>query len=652
MKYVFNLAAMGVILCASVVQAAVWMPSVFSDHMVLQREKLVPVWGCAAPGTTITVEFAGNKQTASADNEGKWMVKLPAMKASKNGRTMTVTAADGTRKTTFKDVLVGEVWLASGQSNMEVEVKRSKKAAEVISRANYPMIRLIHVPRNSTVVPAYDVPATWTPCTPTTAAGFSAVAFFFGERLYTDLDVPIGLISSSYSGSKIQVWTPKEGFEMFDSLSKEAVNIAKTVTPKRLAVEMQVAENQRQWASAAKIAMADGKPLPPYPKLPASAKAHTKQPAGLFNGMIAPLIPYAFRGAIWYQGESNGQDGMVYRDRMEALITTWRNRWGGEDFPFYFVQICPYYQAHGLQFLWTAQLATTKLPNTALAGTADIGDIAGLHPDNKFEVGNRLALCALAKDYGKSVAYSGPIFKAVTFDGNQAVVTFDHVADGLKSLDGKPLTYLMLSGKEKVFYNAEAKIDGDKLILTSKEVPHPVAVRYGWAGTAIPNLGNSAGLPAIAFRTDKWSRILSSPRIGPWYVYCGTWSEKDGVFTQSNKRVQGRLQLGFKDWTDYTLELDVKVTEDHPAGRILIHFRENQYGSYHISWNNSDIRLNAARDLPVKLLREKETWYTLKIVVKGNTIKVLVDGKSVMSYTDPKPRAPKNGGISRWENSS
>ena len=656
MKYVFNLAAMGVILCASVAQAAVWMPSVFSDHMVLQREKPVPVWGWAAPGEKVTVTFAGQKKTATADKNGKWVVRLDAMKASAKGRALVVSS-DRTSKTqthTYTDVLVGEVWLCSGPSNMQWRLKHCTSGIKAIARADYPQIRLLNVSYAASPIPMRDVNGTWEVCSPDTVGDFSGVGFFFGERLFKEIDVPIGLIQSAGGAMRIGPWAAPAGFSSQKSLEKDAAFIAEANAKYVEAMKQYDMGIVRRWADDTDAALAAGEELPTFPALPKSeisAGRQDSKPTTLFNSMIAPLVPYAMRGVTWYQGEYNKNFVTLHKDKMEALITSWRKLWGGEPFPFYFVQLSPCYWSHshfGMQGTWEAQSSVLEIPNTGIVGTSDIAEPWTRHTKNKFDVGNRLALLALAKDYGrKDLAYSGPIYKSVKFTGNQAIVTFDHTAKGLKSLDGKPLSYLVIAGKDRVFYNADVEIDGATLVLSSKKVRNPVALRYGWCPTAEPNLGNSAGLPAIAFRTDDWEEVLSTPRLGEWRVGAGEWSVAKGVYTQADDRGLTGLFTGFQDWRNYTFELEVKRT-----GVIAyIYFRMNKKGSY--SWNvgdnDSSIQSKGGGSGSKRVACEigPDKWYKLKVVAKDNTFELFVDGTLILTHTDKDERknAHKTGGV-------
>jgi len=438
-------------------QADVTLPKVLSSHMVLQRDRPLPIWGWAAPDEEVTVTLDDATATAKADAHGNWKVVLPAMKADGKAHSMTVS---GKNKIELEDILIGDVWIGSGQSNMELPLGSSAGGKEAVDAANCPQIRLLHVERVKTSEPAKDIvvytvarrvkgqppppPATgpaWKVCARQTVPGFSAVLYYFGHRLHKDLDVPVGLINSSWGGSPIEQWIvsgPKGG--------------------------------------------------------------------GMYNGMIAPLEPFAIRGAIWYQGEANVSIGLKYADKMKALIEGWRKVWG-YDFPFYFVEIAPYagYKA-SLPNLWEAQVASLKVPNTGMAVTTDlVENIKNIHPKNKFDVGNRLALWALAKEYGKKdIVYSGPLYKAMKVEGNKIRLSFAHVGGGLKSRDGKPLTEFEVASADGKFVPAEAKIDGKTVVVQAKEVAAPTQARFGWRNEANPNLVNKQGLPASPFQTNNW----------------------------------------------------------------------------------------------------------------------------------------------------
>jgi sialate O-acetylesterase len=425
-------------------QAEVKLPKVIGSHMVLQRDRALPIWGWADPGEEVTVRLDDATATATADPQGDWKVVLPAVKADGKAHSMTVS---GKNKIELDDILIGDVWIGSGQSNMEMGIGMCEKAQEEIPAANYPKIRLMLVPKIQAAAPAKDVKAEWLECSPKTVAaggwgGFSAALYYFGQRLHKELDVPVGLIDSSWGGSPIEPWT-----------------------------------------------------------------ISGKNGGGMYNGMIAPVKPLAIRGAIWYQGESNCGNGMKYYDKMKALIEGWRKVWG-YDFPFYFVQLAPWsgYKPGSLPPLWEAQVASLKIPGTGMAVTTDIvHNLGDIHPRNKIDVGNRLALWALAKEYGKKdLVCSGPLYKSMKVEGGKIRLSFAHVGGGLKSRDGKPLCEFAVAGADGKFMPAAATIDGDTVVVKAKEVAAPTQVRFGWRNVASPNLVNKEGLPASPFQTSDW----------------------------------------------------------------------------------------------------------------------------------------------------
>lgn len=421
------------------VQAEVKLPKVFGSHMVIQRDQPVVIWGWADPGEKVSVSLDGRNATATADAQGNWRMDLPGVPADGKARRLSI---EGKNKIELDDILAGEVWVGSGQSNMEWPVVACNNAKDAIAQANHPQIRLFHVPKVQQPQAAKDVKADWTLCTPQTIPGFSAALYFFGLRVQKDLNVPVGLINSSWGGSPIEAWI-----------------------------------------------VAD------------------RSAGGMYNGMIAPLKPFAIRGAIWYQGESNVGNGLAYYDKMKALIEGWRRVWGC-DFPFLFVQIAPWsgYAPGALPPLWEAQVESLKIPNTGMAVTTDlVDDIKDIHPKNKIDVGNRLALWALAKTYCKEgVVYSGPLYKSMNTEGSKVRLSFAHTAGGLKSRDGRALSEFEIAGADGKFVAAEASIDGATVVVENKDVPEPKQVRFGWRNTANPNLVNSAGLPASPFQTNHW----------------------------------------------------------------------------------------------------------------------------------------------------
>ncbi|RKU37586.1 9-O-acetylesterase [Candidatus Poribacteria bacterium] len=496
-----------------IVHAEVTLPRVIGSNMVLQRDMEVPIWGWASAGEEVTIILNTENveseplfsTTAVADAEGNWRTKLPAMAAG--GPYILKVSSSNTLELT--NILFGEVWVCSGQSNMQWSVSASKDSEAEIATANYPNIRLFYVPRVPSGLPQNDVEADWYETNPETIANFSAVAYYFGRKLYKNLDVPIGLINTSWGGTRIEPWTPPAGFasvSTLESISKE-VQEAHANYLQQLPQKMKDIE---AWIAETREALETGARLTQMPDNRHSLRHHAR-PTGLYNGMVHPLVPYAIRGALWYQGESNLRDGMHYHEKMKALINGWREVWGQGDFPFYFVQLAPFnYGGRDvtpffLPQIWEAQTATLALPNTGMAVTTDIGNLRDIHPRNKQDVGRRLALWALAKTYGREdVTYSGPLYKSMTVEGNAIRLSFDHVGSGLMARDEKPLTWFEIAGEDKQFVEAQAMVDGDAIVVSTDTVANPVAVRFGWHQSAEPNLVNKEGLPASPFRTDTW----------------------------------------------------------------------------------------------------------------------------------------------------
>jgi sialate O-acetylesterase len=479
--------------------ADVRLPQVIADGMVLQRDLPLPIWGWATPGEDVTVSIAGQKVSAKADALGRWQIKLAPLAASAKPLEMAIA---GKNTLQIKNLLVGEVWVCSGQSNMELPVKGVMHANQEIAAADQPTIRLFQVQRGVAGTPGSDVQGRWEVCTPESVKGFSAVGYFFARNLQKALDVPVGLIGTNWGGTRIEPWTPAEAFADLPKLHDVAEQVALQDQQQAKAMELFVPAVE-VWVKAARAAQDKRRTLPLMPSLPPCSLDNTK-PTGLYNGMVAGLVPYGIRGAIWYQGESNRGEGMLYLEKMKALIGGWRKAWGQGDFPFYYVQLAPYrYDAnlYALPEIWEAQVAALSIPNTGMAVTNDIGTIGNIHPVNKQDVGKRLALWALAKTYGqKDLVYSGPLFKSMKVEGSKIRVSFDHVGAGLVSRDEEPLSWFELAGADGKFVKADATIDGDTVLVGSDEIVQPLSVRFAWSQVAVPNLMNKEGLPASAFR--------------------------------------------------------------------------------------------------------------------------------------------------------
>lgn len=488
-------------------QATVKPNSLFSNNMVLQRGVIVPVWGTANDGETVTVEFAGQKQTVVAAS-GKWIVQL---KALKEGGPFEMTIK-GENTVVIKNILVGEVWLCSGQSNMGFPLRSVRaignfpKVAAVLRDAqNYPLIRQFSIPlTKNTAVPALvdDVNGKWKLCDSTSARDFTAVGYFFARELYKKLKMPIGIINSSYGGTACENWMSKETLESFPELKSIFTNYDKAMAEYPKKVE-DFKKNEKYLMEGFKRDSADAKnynrELPRKPALPMSP-AERGGPTGLYNTMIAPLIPYAIKGAVWYQGEANGSRGLQYRTLLPALINNWRTKWGIGNFPFLIVQI-PGWKNHFPE-LREAQLMTwQKVPNTAMTVINDCDDSVDVHPGNKQPVGERLSLAARAIAYNEKIEFSGPVYQSMKIEGNNIVLTFSHSGSGLVAKDGE-LKDFSIAGSDKKFVPAKAVIKGKTVVVSSETISNPVAVRLGWGLTPQINLYNQEGLPATPFRTD------------------------------------------------------------------------------------------------------------------------------------------------------
>ena len=511
------LAAACVLSCGLIgtANAEVKLPAVFGDHMVLQCDHAVNFWGTADAGETVTVSVAGQKQQTKADKQGQWKLALGKLSAG-GPHKVSVKGSSGS-DITLSDVLVGEVWVCSGQSNMVMSVGRSNNAEEEIKNANFPNIRLIKVPTKPVETPQSDFQGQWAACSPETVANFSAAGYFFGRRLHKDLKVPVGLIFTAVGGTPAEAWTSREALDAQESLKPLFDRWAQSI--KNYDPEKTAAENKKRleaWKVAAAKAKEAGKPVPRRPRPIDDPKTSTHRPANLYNGMVAPIIPYTIRGAIWYQGESNSSRAYQYRTVFRTMIQDWRARWNQGDFPFILVQLANFHavQDEPGDSTWAelreAQLMTRRHePNTGMAVIIDVGEADDIHPKDKQTVGKRLALWALANTYGQKIEYSGPVLESAEHRADSIVLTFSHADGGLVAKGGKELKGFTIAGKDKKFVRADAKIQGNKVIVSQKDVKNPESVRYGWADNPVCNLYNKADLPASPFRTDTWKGITA-----------------------------------------------------------------------------------------------------------------------------------------------
>lgn len=483
--------------------ADVKLPAIFSDHMVLQRDATVPVWGWADPGEKVTVSIAGQTLSTQPGSDGKWMVKLAKLNAA---RPTTLTVK-GKNEIVINDVLVGEVWLGSGQSNMAMTVARSKDFPQEQAAAQFPSIRMFKEESAAAEKPQGGGSGRWVICSPDSVGSFSAILYFFGRELHRSLGVPVGLINSSVGGTPIESWIAPEVQRaapdlksFFTAADKENAGIASEAAKKKYERDL------AQWQEASKKARAEKQKAPRRPQNPTELKERKANIGGLFNGKIAPLIPYAIRGALWYQGEANSMPAKApfYEHQLRLLVTDWRTRWGYE-FPFAWAQL-PNFGGPGRDWptVREAMLKTLALPRTGMGINIDIGDEKNIHPLNKQEAGRRLSLWALGTVYGRKVpATSGPLPAGHEIREREVVVRFKHANGGLIAKDG-PVRGFVIAGSNREWKPAQARIAGDTVIVSSPDVAKPVAVRYAWENFPSCNLYNGAGLPATPFRTDNW----------------------------------------------------------------------------------------------------------------------------------------------------
>ena len=453
------------------------LPEIFSDHAVLQQQTEAPIWGKATPKKNVRLITSWDNQTYNvlADLNGDWKIKV---KTPAPGGPYTISISDG-KELVLKDILIGEVWICSGQSNMEMPLAGWGKVLNYeneIASANYPNIRLLHIQKATSTKPLNDVKTVlngWQACSPTTIPEFSSVGYFFGRELFMKLNIPIGLINTTWGGTIAEAWTSGESLELMPDF-RDSVQVVKNENPA----------------------------VPQNPDNPNRATL-------LYNAMIHPLVDYAFQGVIWYQGEANADRAYQYRDLFPLMIYDWRKNWN-RDFPFYFVQLANFMkrEAEPKESHWAelreAQFRTLRLKNTGMAVTIDIGDADDIHPKNKQEVGKRLAAIAEANTYNLPVVFSGPLYENYSIEGNKIRIKFQHTENGLKTNDGKALTGFSIAGTDHKFVWATAVIDGNDIVVSSPDVEFPVAVRYGWANNPDCNLRNGANLPASPFRTDDW----------------------------------------------------------------------------------------------------------------------------------------------------
>lgn len=494
--------------CLSTAQAELKMSSIFGDRMVLQQKQPIHIWGWTAPGQKVQAQLESSQASGTADQTGRFDLMLDPVDAG--GPYELKVTADETR--TFTDVLVGEVWLCSGQSNMQWSVKQANDPDLEIRTARYPKIRLITVPQVGTQEPQNDFKGEWQECSPETVPDFSAVGYFFGRQLHQTLDVPIGLIDNAWGGSAAEAWVRRDLLqdkEIYEPLLQRWEQLEATFD-----YESEMAayrDRLKKWQESKKGNR---------PRAPRNQLAGQHRPANLYNGVLKPILGYTIRGTIWYQGESNASRAYQYRELFPLMISSWREEWGQGDFPFYWVQLADYRSERDEPAdsdwaeLREAQTMTMKrLKNTGEAVITDLGEASDIHPKNKQDVAKRLARWALANEYGLDIVYRSPAYQSVEFENGKAILKFDHVGGGLDTFDVNTPIGFTIAGEDKAFHHATAKIvDKNTIEVHAEAVQNPVAVRYAWADNPVCNVQNREGLPLTPFRTDDWPGVTSEAR--------------------------------------------------------------------------------------------------------------------------------------------
>jgi sialate O-acetylesterase len=511
-RWLLALSVIGLVSGRSSVQAEVQLAKVFGDHMVLQHDMPIPVWGWADEGESVSVTLGEQRRSTTANSVGRWRVTFGKLTVGDDSLTMT---ARGKNTVTLSDILVGEVWLCSGQSNMAMTVNRARDYEAEKKTADHPKLRMFTVKSGPATQPQSDCLGVWDVCSSETVGGFSATGYFFGRELLQQLDVPVGLINSSVGGTGIEAWTSLDAQEarpelihLFDEWSERA----KTYDPETAAARHE--KQMTAWKEAARKARAEGKEPPRRPIEPVDPRQDRNHPANLFNGKIAPLIPFALRGTIWYQGEHNArtvETAALYSQQLPLLIEDWRDRWDQGDFPFAWVQL-PNFKKPTIEPQPVSEWATMResmssalsVPNTGMAITIDVGEANDIHPKNKQDVGKRLAAWALAKVYQQNTPASGPVYASHEIEETRVVLQFDHLEGGLVARGDGTLKGFAIAGENRRWHWASAAIAGNAVVVFHPSITKPTAVRYAWGDNPACNLFNAAGLPAAPFRTDDW----------------------------------------------------------------------------------------------------------------------------------------------------
>ncbi|MBB5032530.1 sialate O-acetylesterase [Prosthecobacter vanneervenii] len=503
-------------------RAELKLPAIIGDNMVLQQKQANPLWGWDAPGTEVTVKFGPQTKTAKAGADGKWTVKLDAVPANAQPATISIK---GSSAKELKNVLVGEVWVCSGQSNMGFNLNSTWDADLDIAQAKDAQLRLISVPQVGTQEIQNDFKGQWEECTPTSAAQFTAVGYHFGRVLREMLGVPVGLIDNAWGGSACEAWVKRDVLEKdprFASIIARWKQTESTFTQE--AFDKQVADHKTklaEWTKARAEALKAGKYFTAQaPRPPQNPMTGQHRPGNLYAGVLHPTIGYGIKGAIWYQGESNASRAKEYRDLFPFMIEHWRKEWKQGDFPFYWVQLADYkaYKTEPVESDWAelreAQTLTIrKLPHTGQCVITDLGEANDIHPKNKRDVAERLARWALVQDYGQQLVYRSPELKDAKFEGGKALLTFDYAPQGLRTVDTDDVKGFAICGEDKKWVWAKASIIGgskkgtNQIEVSAEGITKPVAVRYAWADNPVCNVYSAEGLPVTPFRTDDFPMI-------------------------------------------------------------------------------------------------------------------------------------------------
>jgi sialate O-acetylesterase len=632
------------LIAADSVTNALTLASPFTDHAVLQRDLPVPVWGTGKPGTQVSVQFAGQEKSATVEKNGKWMVKLDPLAASAEGRSLIVKAQGSEAALTRQDILVGEVWICSGQSNMAFSLKGAIGGDAAIAAAGDKQLRLFNAQAKAVDTPQETIGGTWAVDAPESATSFSAVAYFFGKALRAKLGVPVGLIKSAVGGTVAEAWTPLTDLEANPALKPLLEQQKTRVADYAQSLEKhqaKEAELLKKHSEAVEKAKAAGKPIPKKPQAPQDPAKNNNRPTGLYNGSIAPFVPYALRGAIWYQGESNSGRGKEYQILFPAMINGWRKVWGQGDFPFLFVQITPH-NGMSPEVREAQRLTTETTQLTAMAVTTDIGHPSDIHPKDKRPIGERLALGARALAYGEDVEFSGPTYDSISVAGNKATLTFKHLGGGLIAKNGE-LKGFTIAGTDGKFVPAKAEIAGDTIIVSSDAVAAPSVVRYGWENVPDVNLWNKAGLPASPFQTDAafvmepgFEPLLNGVDLTGWHyekgpAFDGKASASDGRYTARDGRIvvnpgKGLAQL----WTvrefphDFHLKLEFRAGVNADSG-VFLRKPQLQCRDYWVAG-------------PYKELTKykPQAWNEIEVIVKGGVATCTCNGEE-LKFPNPLP---------------